>query len=121
MAKITLEIPDELSEQLTRSGENPAAWLSQRLPDLITLSQQPLIPAHIYHYILDFITHNPTPQQIADFRPTPEMQARLQTLLSRNQTDTLTPAEQAELDEYERIEHLIIMLKTGNLRLANRE
>jgi len=27
----------------------------------------------------------------------------------------LTPAERQELDEYERIEHLMVMLKLGNL------
>jgi hypothetical protein len=38
------------------------------------------------------------------------MQERLQTLLSRSHTDTLTPIEQTKLDEYERIEHLSILL-----------
>jgi hypothetical protein len=35
MAKITLEIPDELSEQPERMGNNPADWLSQKLPSLL--------------------------------------------------------------------------------------
>jgi hypothetical protein len=43
------------------------------------------------------------------------MQARLQTLLVRSHDGELTTTEQQELDEYERIEHLIVMLKTGNL------
>ncbi len=42
------------------------------------------------------------------------MVERLQTLLSRSQAGELTATELAELDEYERIEHLIIMLKAGN-------
>lgn len=42
------------------------------------------------------------------------MQERLRTLLDRQ--ENLTPSEQAELDEYERIEHLVIMLKAGNLK-----
>ncbi|BAU12626.1 hypothetical protein LEP3755_31570 [Leptolyngbya sp. NIES-3755] len=109
MAKITLEVPDELSEQL--------AAISDRLPELIALSlRQPAVPAHFYRYILDFISHNPTPEQIADFRPTTEMQERLQLLLSRSKAGTLTTIEQAELDEYEHIEHLIVLLKTNNLK-----
>ena len=44
------------------------------------------------------------------------MQKRLQVLLDREHIGKLTPSEQAELDEYERIEHIIIMLKTGNLK-----
>jgi len=115
MAKITLELPDELSEQLAQLGGNPVDWLSQRLPELIALSfQQHALPAHIYHYVLDFLASNPTPAQIADFRPTIAMQERLKTLLSRGATG-ITPSEEAELDEYERIEHVIVMIKAGNL------
>jgi len=69
----------------------------------------------IYHYILDFLTGNPTPEQIAAFRPTSEMVERLQDLLLKHKSGNLTHSEQSELDEYERIEHLIIMLKSGKI------
>ncbi len=108
MAQITIELPDELSEQLVQLGD--------RLPELLALSlQQPAIPAHIYRYIIDFLASEPTPEQIINFRPTPEMQERLSTLLNRSKGGKLTLTEQKELDEYERIEHLIVMLKAGNL------
>jgi hypothetical protein len=71
--------------------------------------------AHIYRYILNFLAGNPTPEQIAAFGPTPEMQERLRTLLARERAGELTGAELLELDEYERIEHLVIMLKAGSL------
>ena len=71
--------------------------------------------AHIYRYILNFLASNPTPQQIAAFGPTPEMQERLRTLLLRERSGELTTIERVELDEYEQIEHLVIMLKAGNL------
>ncbi|CAD5990135.1 hypothetical protein PCC9214_05725 [Planktothrix tepida] len=64
---------------------------------------------------MNFLSSQPTPTQITQFSPTPEMQSRLLTLLSRRQGGDLTPVEQQELDEYERIEHLMILLKTGNL------
>jgi hypothetical protein len=109
MAKITLEISDELSEQLAAVGD--------RLPELLALSlQQPAIPANFYRYILDFISENPTPEQIAAFKPTAEMQERLRLLLARSKAGELSTIEQVELDEYEHIEHLIILLKTNNLR-----
>jgi hypothetical protein len=108
VAKITLEVPDELSEQLAQLGD--------RLPELLALSlQQPPLPARIYHYILDFLARQPTPEQILAFHPTLEMQERLKTLLTRSKVGELTPTEQRELDEYERIEHLIVMLKAGSL------
>ena len=108
MPTITLDISDELAAQLDASLE--------RLPELLTLSlQQPAVPAHIYRFIVDFLASNPSPHDLAAFGPTPEMQARLQTLLERSRTGDLTPLEQAELDEYERIEHLIVLIKSRNL------
>lgn len=108
MARITLEVPSELSDQLAQVGD--------RLPELLRLLlQQPALSAHIYRYILNFLASNPTPEQIAAFVPTPEMQERLRTLLQRSKAGELTEAERLELDEYERIEHLVIMLKSGSL------
>jgi hypothetical protein len=43
------------------------------------------------------------------------MQDRLRTLLARNKAGDINPRELKELDEYERIEHLIVMIKAGNL------
>ncbi|MEC4984289.1 MAG: hypothetical protein SAJ37_01815 [Oscillatoria sp. PMC 1068.18] len=108
MPTITIEISEELSEQLAAVGE--------RLPELITLSlQQPAIPAHIYRDILTFLASKPTPEEIANFSPTTEMQARLKTLLARSKSGELTPLEVKELEEFEKIEHLVIMLKAGSL------
>jgi hypothetical protein len=109
MPTITLEISDELSERLRQVGD--------RLPELLALSlQQPALPAHIYRYILDFLASQPTPEQVAAFGPTSEMAARLRILLEREAANELTPSEQEELAEYERIEHVMIMIKAGNLR-----
>ncbi len=114
MAQITLEIPDEFLEQLEATGNNPTDWLCQRLPDFLRDSLT--FPAHLYRYILDFIASNPTPQQISDFRPPEEMQERLKILLDRHRSGNLTSLEKTELDEYERIEHIVIMMKAGNLK-----
>jgi hypothetical protein len=43
------------------------------------------------------------------------MQERLRTLVTRSKAGELTPIELKELDEYEKIEHLMIMMKAGNL------
>ena len=108
MPKITLEVTEELAAQLLAVGD--------RLPELLQRSlQQPVIPSRIYSYILGCLASQPSRAQIAAFKPTPEMVERLPTLLSRSQAGELTATELAELDEYERIEHLIIMLKAGNL------
>ena len=66
MAKITLDLPDDLVKQLATVGES--------LPELLRLSlQQSSIPNQTYRYILNFLTSNPTTAEIANFRPTAEM------------------------------------------------
>jgi hypothetical protein len=108
MTTITLDVPDELADQL--------ALVRDRLPELLALSlRQPALPAHIYRYVLNFLASNPTPEHIAAFRPTPEMQTRLQTLLDRSRSGEISEAEESELDEFERIEHLVVLIKTGTL------
>jgi hypothetical protein len=70
----------------------------------------------IYKYILDFIVSNPSHEEVMKFKPTVAMQARLKDLLAKSATQQLSIAEEQELDEYERIEHLIVMLKSGSLQ-----
>ncbi len=43
------------------------------------------------------------------------MQIRLQTLLDRSRSGEISESEEAELDEFERIEHLVVLIKTGTL------
>jgi hypothetical protein len=109
MSTITIEVPAELSELLAKAGD--------RLPELLAQSlRQPPLPAHVYRYVLDFLASNPSAEQVASFAPTPEMIERQRTLLAREADNTITPAEKAELDEYERLEHQMVMIKAGNLR-----
>jgi hypothetical protein len=108
MTTITIDVPDELADLITKVGN--------RLPEMLALSlRQPVLPVHIYRYILDFIASQPDANQIANFKPTIEMTERLRTLLALEKDNAITPAEKDELDEYERIEHLIVMIKSGNL------
>jgi len=108
MRTITLTVPDELADQLAPLGD--------RLPELLALSlRQPAVPARLYRAILDFLVGAPSPAQIAAFAPPAEVQQRLRILLDRERADMLTTAEQTEIDELERIEHLVVMIKAGAL------
>jgi hypothetical protein len=109
MATVTIEVPDELSELVEQAGD--------RLPELLARSlREPMLPAHAYRYVLDFLASRPTSKQVAAFGPTPEMVERLRALLGREASGEITPAEKAELDEYERLEHLMVMIKSDSLR-----
>jgi hypothetical protein len=109
MAAVTIEVPDELSELVAQAGD--------RLPEPLARSlREPTLPAHVYRYVLDFLASRPTPQQVAAFGPTQEMTDRLRTLIEREGKGEIAPAEKAELEEYERLEHLMVMIKSGSLR-----
>lgn len=109
MATLTIEIPDTLAEKLSPHKE--------RMDEIVGLGLKELspLPNRVYRYILTFLAANPSAEEIVNFRPSAEMQERLGLLLERCKTESLTAAEQAELDEYERIEHLMILLKTRAL------
>lgn len=118
MAKLTIQIPDELAQRLEP--------LQHRLPELLwrlldidsgqTTEQSPAnvekinIP-EVYLEVLDFLIKRPTPEEIVEFKVSPHAQMRLQVLLEKNRSGSLTPIEIAELDVYEQLEHLMILLK----------
>jgi hypothetical protein len=126
MAQLTIQIPDELASRLEP--------LRDRLPELLiqlieTSSKTPSTvperlasitePPSVYGEVLDFLIKRPTPQEIAAFKVSLQAQERLRTLLEKNQEATLTPEETAELDVYEQLEHLMLLLKARAINAIN--
>jgi len=64
-----------------------------------------------YEEVIDFIAAGTTPQNVIDFRPSEEAQARVEDLLEREKDGTLSSAEKSELDHYLQIEHLMRLAK----------
>ena len=71
--------------------------------------------------VLDFLLTRPTPQDILAFKVSNAAQARLRLLLDKNRKETLSTLEEAELDFYEQLEHLMILLKAKAYALASRQ
>lgn len=109
MREMTIQLPDALVERLQSVGD--------RLPEVVAhgLEELPPVPNQVYQYILEFLIGNPTPEAMANFEPTPAMLERVSNLLERNRMGKLSIAESSELDEYERINHLITMMKARAL------
>jgi hypothetical protein len=61
--------------------------------------------------VIEFLSQNPTPQDVLAYHVSERAQTRLQRLLALNAAGMLGEAEQLELDEVQRIEHLLILLK----------
>ncbi len=118
MAELTIKISDELAKRLEP--------LQNRLPELLwRLLEVANLPANfqptvkiettdispVYQEVLDFLIKRPTPTEIIAFKVSSQCQTRLAVLLEKNRSGTLSTMELAELDVYEQLEHLMILLK----------
>jgi hypothetical protein len=127
MAELTLDVPDELIQRLQP--------LQDRLPALLTLlvgaipsqtGDAPPAEAHgtesplAYVEVLDFLLARPAPHDILSFKVSDAAQARLRLLLDKNREEALSATEEAELDIYEQLEHLMRLLKARAYALVSR-
>lgn len=60
-----------------------------------------------YDEFVEFITSSPTLKQITEFRLSEATEQHISELLTANRTRRLTDTENAELDEFLRVEHLM--------------
>jgi hypothetical protein len=105
MVQITVQVPDQLAVQILPARR----WL----PAVLELSlARPKTPAaETSAEIMDFLLHNPTQDEVLAYHVSERAQHRLQRLLALNEAGLLSEAEQDEVTELERIEHILIMLK----------
>ena len=75
----------------------------------------------VYLELVDFVAGGTTPEDVANFHPSPEAQKRLSELIERERESRLTPEESAELTHFLELEHILRMAKAkARLILANR-
>ncbi|MEX2216090.1 MAG: hypothetical protein WD768_18405 [Phycisphaeraceae bacterium] len=64
-----------------------------------------------YDELVNFIAAGSTPQSVVDFCPSEETKSRVEELLLRQKSETLSSDESAELKQYLQIEHLMRLAK----------
>ena len=109
MTQLTIEVPEVLAERLLP--------IQKRLPEILAhgLDELSPLPNQVYHYILEFLISRPSPEAMLKFSPTPAMLTRVNELLDKQRATKLSEPEEAELNEYTRINHLVTMLKARAL------
>lgn len=70
-----------------------------------------IAPSPVFAEVYEFLVSKPTPEQIVAFHTSESTQQRVRELLDANRDDRLTLEEQAELDEFEQVNHFVSMLK----------
>ena len=98
MIEVRMQVSDKLGQRLRAVLELRLAGF--RTPAAETVAE-----------ITEFLAQNPSPAKVAEYQVSERAQERLRRLLALNSAGMLSPAEQAELDEIERIEHILVMLK----------
>ena len=106
--QLTIDIPERLVQRLETERGNLAEIIEGglRLRDWVGVSA-------LAQEVVSFLARGPHPQEILAFRPSPAAVTRSQELLQRNQTGTLTPSEEAELDEMALLDHLVTLIKAN--------
>lgn len=74
----------------------------------------------VYDELLDVLAESADVDRLLAFQLSREKQAYLDELLEKNRRGTLSGEAAAELDEFERVEHLVRLLKARLLRKQER-
>ncbi len=64
-----------------------------------------------YDEFLDFLAAGTTPDALLAFRPSDEATQRVEELVAKSKSGTISTEEEAELDDYLQLEHLLILAK----------
>lgn len=120
MAQLTIEISEELAQQLAPyQHQLPEIFtrlfntsITNQNSDNLDLSNNlAFTELPTYLEIIDFLVNRPTSEQIANFKISERSQIRLRELLQKNRDANLIPSERAELNLYEQLDTLMAMMK----------
>ena len=116
--QITIEVPDSLGKQLRRYRD--------RLPEALERGIRQLESEEPTDYqdenkIVELLVSQPSPEQVLGLRPSPEFQTRVSTLLARSKADALSRQEEAELERYLTLEHLVRLAKAHAYQKLNKK
>ncbi|OGC02629.1 hypothetical protein A2V82_05250 [candidate division KSB1 bacterium RBG_16_48_16] len=105
MVQMTMQVPEELAKRI----QPIRFWL----PTILELSLVGFksLATETATELIQFLSTDPSTQKVLDYHVSERAQARLRRLLTLNNAGLLSEAEKVELDELQRIEHIMIMLK----------
>lgn len=113
MVELTLQIPNSLAQQIQP--------ISNWLPTIIELSVANFKSSQVKKAsaeLIAFLSSNPTPQKVLQYKISDKSQNRVSDLLSANGERTLNSNEEKELDEWVKFNNICIMLSAQILKLS---
>jgi len=107
--QVTIDVPERLAKQLEREREHVAEILE------LGLRQRCAKASGLRREALSFLARGPRAEEIVAFRPSAQATARARELLWRNQEGTLTPADEAEMEDIAEVDSMFSQLKAEAL------
>lgn len=109
---MTVTLPDDLAERLRP--------LADQLPLILEMGLREVAAEEVAGFsgssdVLEFLVRLPSPQEVLALQPSPELEARVRDLLTKNRTDGLDEDEEREWDRYQYLEHLVRVAKANAL------
>ena len=111
MVEMTLEVSDSLAKQIRSFGVWSPSILELRLANFKTSVKE------VAEEVVRFLLKHPAPQEVLNYYVSDQTHAQLQKLLKINSDGLTNEIQQAELDEWEKFTHIMIMLKTKALKI----
>ncbi len=105
MVEIKMQVTDSLAQRLQPMYD----WLPFVLELSLVGFKTPAVQTA--SEIIDFLATGPSPREVMAYTVSDRAQERLRRLLAINEAGLASVEEQAELDEIEQIEHVVILLK----------
>ena len=113
MTTITLEVPEHLAHTLNEIGDQLPLVLEMGISRYAPLSTKAYVEA------ITFLTQDPQPAELATFRFSDEVENRISELLEKNRNDTLSKAEEVELERLSLLEEQLQLVKATALAKLN--
>jgi len=106
--EITVRVPDALARKLERYQSRLPELLERGLRDIAVEGAQEFQDESA---VLEVLAGQPSLEQVLALQPSPGLQARVSDLLVRSKHHQIAPHEEAELDRYLVVEHLVRVAK----------
>jgi hypothetical protein len=109
MKTVTLDIPDTLVNAVNEIGDQLPVVLEMGMSRYAPLSTQ------AYREAISFLTQELSPEEMAGFRFSDEIEDRVGELLEKNSAGALSQAEEVELERLSQLEEQLQLVKATAL------
>ncbi|MCP4418019.1 MAG: hypothetical protein GY805_15460 [Chloroflexi bacterium] len=113
MTTITLEIPDHLAHTISEIGDQLPLVLEMGISRFAPLSTKAYVEA------ITFLTQERLEKEIISFRFSDEVENRISELLGKNRNNSLSKAEEVELERLSILEEQLQFVKATALAKLN--